>query len=281
MRRRRRVPITNMRVRLLRNHPDGTHFRTRTRREVFVAQESAGVHLPPVLLTGRHVAQSHPDGSLKVYALQLADDDADAIAETDLVSTPLPSRMAQAAHALWAAGLRLPEVAAVLGMQMGTSAMHRVIAAHRSLSPYALRMLDQGWITWGHTRCLTNLAHGQQDEWVGKAVAQKMSVARLKREMEQKAEGQGNDPDTAKYLSMLCQAIGADDLALDTQGGKYVVKVTWSTVEVLQGIFTKIGNAPPCSAGTQPGSVRPRVLSLELDGLDEMDELFGHLSAEW
>lgn len=280
--RRSRVARTHLKVRHLHVFPSfkRTAFRERSPGDTFIAAADIGDSLLcPTLLTGRGLARSDSDITLKLFVLPLTEDEMEIVAQTDEAGDPVPSVRVKAALALWQAGLRLDQIPSALGLEMKKSAIHRLVTAGKRLTPYSLKMLDAGSITWGHTRHLVLLDPEAQDYWAGKVVSQSKSPAALGNEIAGRPSPADTDADLQKFTKDLQSKLKTDDLRLVSRGEHgYRLEIRWSTIPVLQQALVTLCNTDKDHAPVS--RTRARTTVIEIDSLEEMDQLTDHLKED-
>jgi len=215
-------------------------------------------------------------GPLQVFVLNLSPEKFDAISAFDLERQPARSQLAFACAALWEAGLRLAQIAEVLGLGVGVSVVQRYAAA-AGFDDYCLRMLDRGQLDFGHLRLLSSKTEQERHAWAEKIVAQGLSVRALAKRLASTTESVSLDHQ--RYERLIAEGLQSDGLRLTRRGSGYALEVDWSWLPALQGVFKRLGQAPMSETSDRLPRL-PRTLVLEVASDDELDALVGHLLPE-
>lgn len=210
----------------------------------------------------------------QAWVLDLPEDCLDAISAFDFSPTPPPSLLARACYALWCAGLRLAEIREALQLTPAESEIQRFVRA-ATADDYVLRMLDRGTLRWGHMRTLGTLAPTEQRYWAEQVVARRLSSRALALALQGPA---GTSADEIHYERTLAEALQADGLRLRPRvPAGYSLEIAWSWLPTLQVVFERLGQAPFVN-NAEALPRRPRALLIEVDSLDELEALAGHLT---
>lgn len=232
---------------------------------------------PRVIFGARTLAHAVAVGRSPVPArVALSADNASLLHALDTGSLCGLPFEAEAAAALADAHITLADIACLLGLASRADAQRRVSLGRR---PAPLRHRLDG-IHAGHLRYLSTLSDAAFGKWIEVIRHDHLTVDGLRRRLTDSGPlpQPTSSSDLDSYARRLSASLGAPVRirwpdTVDRRG----IEIAWFTPDDLIGITTRVAQAEPVEASHAP---RRRWLNIEAQTADELDALFGHLTAD-
>lgn len=229
---------------------------------------------PDRLLLGRDRVARAAGDTVVALRVMVPPAEWDRISQFDWALRGRPSEIAHAARVLWDAGVRLADISWLLDLDVGPSAVQRIVTASRAPSR-VLSLLDAGRLQWIHLRHLQPLAAEDQLRWAEDAARERWGASELERRL---ALGAGADGHLKQHADRLRDALQVKGVRLDRTRTGYRLGIEWVWLPELQTALERLAQGPvPESLQQLPRQARE--LALELSS-EELEVLTGHLVAE-
>ena len=226
---------------------------------------------------GREAIRAAAAAGAEIDVLQLRGDDAlaDALMKLDRPGAPALSALAAAVAGLRRAKVPLKQITEILDTVPDLATASR-LAAIAVGDPVVLRGLDKTRVRLGHLRGLLSVPAHQRMHWLGRIQGEKLSVARLAKEL-RVAAAPRESADIAHFARELSEQLGAAVQVTGSAAAGWGLQIDWDSVPALVGLLRKLSHAPGSEDESPDGTHR----TLHLGPLSpaELDALVGHLLA--
>lgn len=222
--------------------------------------------------------RTHPNKTIPAILVpSLSIEDIATLQQLEESSPPLPSSLVASAAILRRAGFPLAQLATVLP-GVARLADASLLIGLAMADPYLVSAVDRGQISMRHARLLVSKPLRDQRAWAEKCVAGGRAMSSRKLEAALRNDVATHDSNIEELTERLRTALGTRiGLRWNEATQKTTFLIPWYTVEDLQNVMQKLGNAPPIDAQLPS---RERTMVIELDGTAEVGALVEHLLAD-